>query len=203
MSLRTDTLATACTAQALIDTPLGRVHLARTARGLAGLWFEGQRHHPGELPAPNDRDDPLMRDAAAQLQRYFAATLARFDLPLDLLGTPFQRAVWQALLRIPAGHTCSYGELARAISTPAAARAVGAAVGRNPVSVVVPCHRLVGAGGALTGYAGGLERKRALLALEADIRSAGLTNRYSEQRIIGVPKEAHMGVSSASTSTGL
>lgn len=162
-----DTLATACTAQALIDTPLGRVRLARTARGLAGLWFEGQKHHPGELPVPHAGDDPLLCEAAAQLQRYSAGTLTRFDLPLDLLGTPFQRAVWQALLRIPAGRTCSYGELAHAISKPAAARAVGAAVGRNPVSLVVPCHRVLGAGGALTGYAGGLERKRALLALEA------------------------------------
>lgn len=162
-----DTLATACTAQALIDTPLGRVRLARTARGLAGLWFEGQRHHPGELPAPHHRDDPLLCEAAVQLQRYFAGTLARFELPLDLPGTPFQRAVWQALLRIPAGRTSSYGELAHAIGKPAAARAVGAAVGRNPVSVVVPCHRVLGAGGALTGYAGGIERKRALLVLEA------------------------------------
>lgn len=173
MSTR-DTLATACTAQALIDTPLGRVRLARTARGLAGLWFEGQRHHPGELPAPYAGDDPLLRTAAAQLQRYFAGTLARFELTLDLLGTSFQRAVWQALLRIPAGRTCSYGELAQAIRKPAAARAVGAAVGLNPVSVVVPCHRVLGAGGALTGYAGGIERKRALLELEAGVGSVGL-----------------------------
>lgn len=165
MSTR-DTLATACTAQALIDTPLGRVRLARTARGLAGLWFEGQKHHPGELPARHHSDDPQLREAATQLQRYFAGTFTRFDLPLDLLGTPFQRAVWQALLRIPVGRTCSYGELAQAIGKPAAARAVGAAVGRNPVSLVVPCHRVLGAGGALTGYAGGVERKRVLLELE-------------------------------------
>ena len=162
-----DTLATACTAQALIDTPLGPVRLARTARGLAGLWFEGQKHHPGELPAPHDGDDPLLREAAAQLQRYFAGTLTRFDLPLDLQGTPFQRSVWQALLRIPSGRTCSYGELARSIDAPAAVRAVGAAIGRNPASLVVPCHRVLGTDGALTGYAGGVDRKRALLALEA------------------------------------
>jgi methylated-DNA-[protein]-cysteine S-methyltransferase len=161
-----DTLAAACTAQALVDTPLGRVRLARTARGLAGLWFEGQRHHPGELPAPHDGDDPLLRDAAAQLLRYFAGTLSSFELPLDLIGTPFQRSVWQALRRIPAGCTCSYGELAHAIGNPAAAHAVGAAVGRNPVSLVVPCHRVLGVGSALTGYAGGVERKRALLNLE-------------------------------------
>lgn len=172
MSIR-DSLRAGSTAQTLIDTPLGRARLARTALGLAGLWFEGQWHHPGELPAPQDDDDPLLRDAARQLQRYFAGTLRRFDLPLDLLGTPFQRSVWQALLGIPAGRTCGYGELARAIGAPTAARAVGAAVGRNPLSVVVPCHRVLGAGGALTGYAGGVERKRALLELEGCVKPSG------------------------------
>ncbi len=167
MSHLTDMLEAACTAQAIIDTPLGRVRLARTARGLAGLWFEGQKHHPGELAVPQRPDDELLREAASQLQRYFAGTLARFDLPLDLQGTPFQRSVWQALLRIPSGRTCSYGELARSIGAPAAVRAVGAAIGRNPASLVVPCHRVLGTDGALTGYAGGVDRKRALLALEA------------------------------------
>ncbi|MFT3665116.1 methylated-DNA--[protein]-cysteine S-methyltransferase [Piscinibacter sp.] len=167
MNTLTNTLNAACTAQAIMDTPLGRVLLARTANGLAGLWFEGQKHHPGALAAPHDADDPLLREAAAQLQRYFAGTLARFDLPLDLHGTPFQRAVWRSLLNIPSGRTCSYGELARALGAPAAVRAVGAAVGRNPASLVVPCHRVLGADGSLTGYAGGVERKRALLALEA------------------------------------
>lgn len=167
MNARADTLNAACTAQAIIDTPLGRVRLARTAHGLAGLWFEGQKHHPGELAAALHPDDPLLREAASQLQRYFAGGLARFELPLDLQGTPFQRAVWQALLRIPSGRTSSYGELARAIGSPAAVRAVGSAVGRNPASLVVPCHRVLGADGALTGYAGGVERKRALLDLEA------------------------------------
>ncbi len=167
MSTLADTLNAACTAQALIDTPMGRVRLARTGRGLAGLWFEGQKHHPGELDVPMRNDDPLLREAAAQLQRYFTGTLARFELPLDLQGTPFQRSVWQALLRIPSGRTCSYGELARRVGAPAAVRAVGAAVGRNPASLVVPCHRVLGADGSLNGYAGGIERKRALLALEA------------------------------------
>lgn len=167
MSHLADTLNAACTAQAVVDTPMGRVRLARTARGLAGVWFEGQKHHPGELSVPQRPDDALLREAAAQLQRYFAGTQTRFELPLDLQGTPFQRSVWQALLRIPAGRTCSYGELARTIGAPAAVRAVGAAVGRNPASLVVPCHRVLGADGTLTGYAGGIERKRALLALEA------------------------------------
>jgi methylated-DNA-[protein]-cysteine S-methyltransferase len=166
MSTLTDTLNTVCTAQALIDTPLGPVRVARTATGIAGLWFEGQKHHPGELSAPMRPDDPLLRSAAQALQRYFAGEVAAFDLPLDLHGTPFQRSVWQALLRIPAGRTCSYGEIAKSIGAPQAVRAVGAAVGRNPASLVVPCHRVLGRDGSLTGYAGGMQRKQALLALE-------------------------------------
>lgn len=167
MSTLNDTLNAVCTAQALVDTPLGRVRLARTAKGLAGLWFEGQKHHPGALRAPLRPDDPLLRDAAAQLQRFFAGEASSFELPLDLQGTPFQRAVWQALQRIPAGRTCSYGELARTLGAPRAVRAVGAAVARNPASLVVPCHRVIGRDGSLTGYAGGLPRKRSLLALES------------------------------------
>lgn len=166
MSTLADTLNTVCTAQALVDTPLGPVRVARTATGIAGLWFEGQKHHPGELAAPMRADDPLLRRAAIALQRYFAGEAAAFDLPLDLHGTPFQRAVWQALLRIPAGRTCSYGEIAQAIGAPQAVRAVGAAVGRNPASLVVPCHRVLGRDGSLTGYAGGVRRKQALLTLE-------------------------------------
>jgi methylated-DNA-[protein]-cysteine S-methyltransferase len=167
MKTLAQTLNAVCTAQAVVDTPLGRVRLARTAHGLAGLWFDGQKHHPGELAAPQRPADPLLRQAAAQLRRYFEGRGARFDVPLDLHGTPFQRAVWQALLSIPPGRSCSYGEVAQAIGAPGAARAVGAAVGRNPVSLIVPCHRVLGHDGSLTGYAGGVERKRALLALEA------------------------------------
>ena len=174
MSFALDAIQRACTARALVDTPLGAMRLVRTANGLAGAWFEGQKHHPGELPAPELPDDPLLQRAASQLRRYFAGGRSAraghpnssFDLPLDPLGTPFQRAVWAALLRIPTGATCSYGDIARAIGAPQAARAVGAAVGRNPLSLIVPCHRVVGSGGALTGYAGGIERKQALLALE-------------------------------------
>ena len=166
MSTFTDTLNAVCTAQALIDTPLGPARLARTAHGLAGLWFEGQKHHPGELRAPRRPDDPLLREAASQLRRYFDGDAAPFELPLDLHGTPFQLSVWQALLRIPPGRTCSYGELARSIGRPNAVHAVGAAVGRNPACLLVPCHRVLGRDGALTGYAGGVQRKRSLLALE-------------------------------------
>jgi methylated-DNA-[protein]-cysteine S-methyltransferase len=166
MSLTLDSVRHHATAQSLIDTPLGPMRLVRTASGLAGAWFEGQKHHPGELAADERPDDALLRSAATQLRRYFAGMDTRFDLPLDLLGTAFQRAVWAALLRIPAGSTCAYGDIARALGSPQAVRAVGAAVGRNPVSLIVPCHRVVGRDGSLTGYAGGVERKQALLALE-------------------------------------
>jgi methylated-DNA-[protein]-cysteine S-methyltransferase len=166
MSHATLSIHAACTAQATIATPLGKLLLARTARGLAGAWFEAQKHHPGALAAPVDARDALLRDAAAQLAAYFAGHATRFDVPLDLRGTDFQRAVWQALLRIGAGETRSYREVAQAVGSASAVRAVGAAIGKNPLSIVVPCHRVVGSDGALTGYAGGVERKRALLVLE-------------------------------------
>lgn len=167
MNALTRSLNARCTAQCQLDTPLGRVCIARTERGLAGLWFEGQKHHPGELAVPRCDTDPLLAEAARQLGQYFAGQRSTFDLPLDLHGTPFQQSVWQALLRIPSGRTCSYGALAQALGTPSAVRAVGAAVGRNPASLVVPCHRVLGRDGSLTGYAGGVERKQALLSLEA------------------------------------
>ena len=166
MNSTTDTVHAACTAQATIDSPLGAILLARTAKGLAGAWFEGQKHHPGTFAAPERPEDALLAQAAAQLQTYFAGGDHGFDLPLDLHGTPFQRAVWGALLAIDAGDTRSYGEIAAAIGSASAVRAVGGAVGRNPVSVIVPCHRVVGRDGSLTGYAGGVQRKQALLALE-------------------------------------
>ncbi len=149
------------------DSPMGGMRLAATAHGLAGAWFEGQRHWPdtdGWRDAPGD---PVLQAAQAQLQAYLAGARSDFDLPLDLRhGTAFQQTVWRALLAIPRGDTHSYGQLSQAIGRPLAARAVGAAVGRNPLSVIVPCHRVVGSDGSLTGYAGGLPRKQALLALE-------------------------------------
>ena len=166
MSFATRSVHAACIAQLTVDSPLGPMLLARTAHGLAGVWFEGQKDHPGALSAPEAPNDPLLRAAAAQLADYFAGRITRFDLPLDLHGTPFQRGVWQALLGIASGRTCSYGEIARQLGSPAAVRAVGGAVGKNPVSVIVPCHRVVGHDGDLTGYAGGVDRKRALLTLE-------------------------------------
>ena len=159
------------TVQSRVATELGVVRLAAGAQGLVGLWFDGQRHLPARLDGPQawpgDDAHPVLRAAAQQLRQYLAGMRQAFDLPLDLRGgTPFQQAVWRALLLIPRGATTSYGALARQIGQPAAVRAVGAAVGRNPISIVVPCHRVLGAGGALTGYAGGLARKQALLRLE-------------------------------------
>lgn len=148
------------------DSPLGRMLLAATDRGLAGVWFEGQRHGPDARGWREDGAHVVLCRAIAQLQEYFAGRRSTFDLPLDLQGTPFQKSVWQALLAIPCGSTTSYAAIGQRIGKPSASRAVGAAVGRNPVSIVVPCHRVLGTGGALTGYAGGLERKSALLKLE-------------------------------------
>ena len=152
------------------SSPLGAILLAATDTGLAGMWFVGQRHAPDNSEwarVSNGTTHSVLNVAKQQLQAYFAGSLREFDLPLDLRGgTVFQQAVWQALLRIPVGETTSYGEISRSISKPLAIRAVGTAIGRNPISIIVPCHRVVGADGSLTGYAGGLDRKLALLQLE-------------------------------------
>ena len=150
-----------------IATPLGRVLLAASDAGLAGLWFDGQRHHPGALALPLDPMQPHLAQLRAELQQYWSGPSHEpFRVALDPHGTAFQKAVWRALLRIGCGRLSSYGELAAAVGRPAAVRAVGAAVGRNPISIVIPCHRVLGRDGSLTGYAGGLARKQALLALE-------------------------------------
>ena len=149
------------------ESPLGTMLVAASDAGVAGVWFDGQRHGPDSSGWREDAQHPALREAVAQLRAYFDGERTQFDLPLDLdAGTPFQRSVWGALLAIPRGATTSYAQLARQLGRPQAARAIGAAVGRNPVSIVVPCHRVLGTGGALTGYAGGLERKTALLRLE-------------------------------------
>lgn len=148
-------------------SPLGGMLLATTDLGIAGIWFEGQRHGPDSAGWPQDPQHPLLRQCMTQLDEYFAGRRAAFALPLDLqAGTPFQQSVWAALQAIPHGGTTSYAQIARGLGRPQAARAIGAAVGRNPLSIVVPCHRVLGTGGSLTGYAGGLERKSALLQLE-------------------------------------
>ena len=140
-------------------------------QGLCGAWFVQEQRHapPARLfePAQHAPEHPLLREAGRQLQAYFEGRLRRFELPLDLrAGTAFQQAVWQQLLQLPHGRLGRYGALAQGLGQPTAARAVGAAVGRNPVSIIVPCHRVLGSTGQLTGYAGGLWRKQALLQLE-------------------------------------
>ena len=153
--------------QARFASPLGPMLVAATTQGLAGIWFEQQRHFPDARGWPQAPQHPLLQAATRQLTEYFAGDRMTFDLPLDLHGgTAFQQSVWRALLAIPRGNTISYRTLSERTGCPAGARAVGAAVGRNPLTIVVPCHRVVGADGSLTGYAGGLERKRALLRLE-------------------------------------
>ena len=155
------------TVQARYLSPLGPMIVAATDNGLAGVWFEGQRHLPDSTGWPHAPAHPVLAEAIGQLSDYFAGHRTQFALPLDLQGgTAFQQSVWQALLAIPSGATTSYGDLSQRVGRPAAVRAVGAAVGRNPVSIVVPCHRVLGRDGSLTGYAGGLERKSALLDLE-------------------------------------
>jgi methylated-DNA-[protein]-cysteine S-methyltransferase len=173
MTTNAHSFSHALQAQCRVDSPLGPLTLAATALGLCGAWFDGQRHHPGPLTAPDEPAHALLLAARQAMAAYWQAPAAPqalqalHALPLDLHGTVFQRAVWAALCRIGPGQTRRYGDIAQALGRPAAVRAVGAAVGRNPVSVLVPCHRVLGADGSLTGYAGGLERKQWLLAHEA------------------------------------
>ena len=154
-----------------MESPLGLLRLRGTERGLTGLFMENHRHAP-EARDQHDwsRDDALFDEARRQLDDYFAGRRKTFDLEIDrdaLGGTPFQRQVWRELEKIPYGVTISYGDLAERIENPAAVRAVGLANGRNPISIIVPCHRVIGANGTLTGYGGGLERKRWLLDFES------------------------------------
>lgn len=165
-------------AQARADTPLGAVTLAATSHGLAGLWFDGQKHHPGTLVAPVDAKQRWIAQALAELSAYWGGGRGGsrdFAVPLDPQGSDFQRGVWRALRGIARGTTQSYGALAASLGRPEAVRAVAAAIGRNPVSIIVPCHRVLGRDGSLTGYAGGIERKAALLRLEGATTQARLT----------------------------
>lgn len=149
----------------VVDSPCGPLTLVADDGVLTGLYMTQQRHRPGEetFGVP---DDSAFGAVTEQLSAYFAGDLTAFDLPLALRGTPFQQRVWAALRDIPYGETCSYGELAEVVGSPNASRAVGLANGKNPVGVIVPCHRVVGSTGSLTGYGGGLERKRYLLDFE-------------------------------------
>ena len=150
-------------------SPVGALTVVATGGALTGLYLENHRHAPGPAAFGDRADpaDPLLAAATGQLADYFAGARTRFDLPLSPAGTPFQRMVWTALAGIGFGQTITYGQLAERLGCPAASRAVGLANGRNPISIVVPCHRVIGADGSLTGYGGGLERKRFLLDLEA------------------------------------
>lgn len=148
----------------LMQTPIGGLVLLASANGLAGLFF-AHRVDPEGLVA-GDNSNEFLNAAEKQLQEYFAGTRTKFEVPLDVLGTEFQRAVWRELSRIPFGATRSYAEIAERIGKPKSVRAVGAANGSNPVSVIVPCHRVIGADGSLTGFGGGLALKRALLEFE-------------------------------------
>jgi methylated-DNA-[protein]-cysteine S-methyltransferase len=158
-------------AHIVIGSPVGPLTLVADGGALAGLYLDRHRHAPAPErfgPGGDPAAEPFAT-AAAQLEDYFAGRLTRFEVPLALAGTPFQREVWTALTQIPYGQTVSYGELAARLGRPQASRAVGLANGRNPVSIVVPCHRVIGAGGALTGYGGGLAAKQFLLTLEGAI----------------------------------
>lgn len=155
-----------------VESPVGPLLLAADERGLLEIRFARQGRP--ERPDPSwSEDRGALVDPARQLERYFAGELHEFDLVLAPLGTPFQLEVWRALRGIPYGRTISYGELARRVGRPAASRAVGAANGRNPLPIVVPCHRVIGAGGDLTGFGGGIEIKRALLELEGALAPEG------------------------------
>ncbi|MFI2410957.1 methylated-DNA--[protein]-cysteine S-methyltransferase [Streptomyces sp. NPDC018947] len=155
------------------DSPYGPLTLVAEDGVLCGLYMSGQRHRPPEETF-GVRDARPFTEAEEQLEAYFAGDLKDFTLALRLAGTPFQRAVWGRLREIPYGETRTYGELAEALGNPTASRAVGLANGRNPIGIVVPCHRVIGASGSLTGYGGGLERKKRLLDHERGTEEATL-----------------------------
>jgi methylated-DNA-[protein]-cysteine S-methyltransferase len=158
-----------------MDSPWGQLTLAASPKGLYGIWFEGQKHYPNTQDWESAPQNSHLLTASVLLKAYFEGQWPQGQsardrlktLPLDLsAGTEFQQAVWQALMSIPMGQTCSYGQLASAIGRPSAVRAVGTAIGRNRFSILIPCHRVLGGQGEMTGYAGGIWRKQALLQLE-------------------------------------
>jgi methylated-DNA-[protein]-cysteine S-methyltransferase len=161
--------------QMTTETAWGCMTLAASPTGLCGAWFEQQKHAPKTTAWPIELNNPFLNTAQKRLENFGKCLIAPGttafdllqDLPIDIsAGTPFQQAVWLALMRIPLGQTWTYGQLAQSIGKPSASRAVGTAVGRNPISVLIPCHRVIGSQGQMTGYAGGVWRKEALLQLE-------------------------------------
>ena len=191
---RTQTLYT------IVDSPIGELLLVSDGHALRGLYMQGA-HRPMRIAPWWESDAAPFIDVRAQLREYFAAERAVFDdVPLAMAGTSFERRVWHELQSIPYGNTASYGEIARRVGHPAAARAVGVANARNPVSVIVPCHRVIGASGRLTGYGGGLERKRLLLDLESGQAAFGEAPRERQSR--ARPASAHAGASPQAPSDG-
>ena len=151
-----------------ISSPIGQLTLVASPRGLMAIYMEQHTKPAGDRTQwIEDPTHPILIETKEQLDSYFARTLREFELPLDLIGTPFQKSAWQALLKIPYGETRSYADQAILCGNPKAVRAIGTANGRNPISIIVPCHRVIGKDGSLTGYGGGIDRKRFLLELEA------------------------------------
>lgn len=148
-----------------IDTPLGKLFATAAGDVVTGLYFEGQKHFPAALP-PLTAANAVLTTLQREIAEYFTGQRTTFAATLQPQGTPFQRSVWDLLLTIPSGQTLTYGELAAQLGKPSATRAVASAIGRNPISIAIPCHRVIGKNGSLTGYAGGIERKAALLNLE-------------------------------------
>ncbi len=150
------------------ESPLGRLTLQANDNGLTGAWFDTQTTAPNDLGLEKS-DHPILQQAIAEYEEYFAGDRQQFTVPTDAQGTDFQKQVWNMLTHIPYGEVWSYQDMAIAIHNPKAVRAVGLANGKNPISIIVPCHRVIGKNGQLTGYAGGLERKRKLLQLEGTL----------------------------------
>jgi methylated-DNA-[protein]-cysteine S-methyltransferase len=166
----TPSLTPTSTITTSIDSPIGKLTLTAIGGTLTGVHMHNQRHVP-QIPSEYRQEEAGFEETISQLRAYFAGELCDFDLSMRMQGTDFQRRVWAGLCEIPYGETISYGELARRIGSPGASRAVGLANGRNPLAIVVPCHRVIGADGSLTGYGGGLDRKVWLLEHEAAHRS--------------------------------
>ncbi|HEX3902255.1 MAG TPA: methylated-DNA--[protein]-cysteine S-methyltransferase [Polyangia bacterium] len=162
-----------------LQSPVGRLTLAGEGDDLVGLYFDSDPV-AARVQSGSARDDGRLRPALAQLRQYFAGERTEFELSLAPRGTAFQLSVWNALRRIPFGETASYGEIARSVGRPAASRAIGGANHRNPIAIIIPCHRVIGADGSMTGYGGGLDRKRVLLDLEA--RGTADANRAADPR---------------------
>lgn len=158
-----------------IESPIGPLTITTDGDAVTGLYMESHRHGPvdrGRWIFDAHNEQSVLRIARRQLDEYFAGNRIKFELPLGAVGTTVQKSVWRALSEIPYGETRTYGEIARTIGNPKASRAVGAANGRNPISIIVPCHRVIGSDGSLTGFGGGLERKQWLLAHEARVKGA-------------------------------